>query len=67
VGNVLGGADIVPLVGAWTRVRPAEALPASAVSPGADEPAAIETAVPKGAARGDRYPAAMTANLGVEN
>ncbi|WP_033345562.1 aldo/keto reductase [Catenuloplanes japonicus] len=61
------GADIVPLVGARSRERLAEALPAVDITLSADDVAAIETAVPKGSARGDRYPAAMMARLGVGN
>ncbi|MEV2233842.1 aldo/keto reductase [Streptomyces phaeochromogenes] len=61
------GEDIVPLVGARTRERLAEALPAMELGLTADELAEIEKAVPAGAARGDRYPAAFMAGLGVGN
>ncbi|MFF5083602.1 aldo/keto reductase [Actinoplanes sp. NPDC000266] len=61
------GPDIVPLVGARTRARLAEALPALDVSLTGAELAAIEEAVPKGSARGDRYPAGFMAALGVGN
>jgi aryl-alcohol dehydrogenase-like predicted oxidoreductase len=61
------GADIVPLVGARTRERLAEALPAIELDLTADDLAEIEKAVPKGAARGDRYPSAFMASLGVGN
>ncbi len=61
------GADIVPLVGARTRERLAEALPALALDLTADDLAEIEQAVPAGAARGDRYPSAFMAALGVGN
>jgi aryl-alcohol dehydrogenase-like predicted oxidoreductase len=61
------GDDIVPLVGARTRERLTEALPALAVSLTADDLAAIERAVPAGAARGDRYPAAAMSSLRVGN
>ena len=61
------GADIVPLVGARTRERLAEALPAAELDLTADELAEIEEAVPAGAARGDRYPAAQMSALGVGN
>jgi len=61
------GDDIVPLVGARTRERLAEALPALEVSFTADDLAAIEQAVPAGAARGDRYPSAAMSALGVGN
>ena len=61
------GADIVPLVGARTRERLAEALPATELTLTADDLAAIEKAVPAGSARGDRYPPAFMATLGVGN
>ncbi|GAA5115527.1 aldo/keto reductase [Pseudonocardia adelaidensis] len=61
------GADIVPLVGARTRERLAEALPAAELDLTADDLAEIEEAVPAGAARGDRYPSAFMAGLGVGN
>ncbi|GAA4538745.1 aldo/keto reductase [Pseudonocardia xishanensis] len=59
------GADIVPLVGARTRERWAEAL--VEVSLTADDLAEIEKALPAGSARGDRYPTAMMDGLGVGN
>ncbi|MFE2030402.1 aldo/keto reductase [Streptomyces hygroscopicus] len=61
------GQDIVPLVGARTRARLAEALPATELDLTADDLAEIEKAVPPGAARGDRYPSAFMSNLGVGN
>ncbi|MET8231176.1 aldo/keto reductase [Micromonospora sp. NPDC005298] len=61
------GDDIVPLVGARTRDRLNEALPAADLTLSADDLAEIENAVPTGAARGDRYPTAMMANLGAGN
>ncbi|WAP53724.1 aldo/keto reductase [Streptomyces sp. S465] len=61
------GEDIVPLVGARTRERLAEALPAIELHLSADDLAEIEKAVPPGAARGDRYPSAFMADLGVGN
>jgi aryl-alcohol dehydrogenase-like predicted oxidoreductase len=61
------GDDIVPLAGARTRERLAEALPALDLRLTADDLAEIEKAVPPGAARGDRYPAAMMATVGVGN
>ncbi len=61
------GADIVPLVGARTRTRLAEALGASAVTLTVDDLAEIAKAVPAGSARGDRYPAAFMSSLGVGN
>jgi aryl-alcohol dehydrogenase-like predicted oxidoreductase len=61
------GADIVPLVGARTRTRLAEALEAVPVTLTADDLAEIEQAVPNGSARGDRYPAAFMSSLGVGN
>ena len=61
------GRDIVPLVGARTRERLAEALPAAGLRLTADELAQIEKAVPAGAARGDRYPSAFMAGLGTRS
>ncbi|MDN3056152.1 aldo/keto reductase [Streptomyces sp. SRF1] len=61
------GQDIVPLVGARTRERLAEALPAMELDLTAGDLAEIEKAVPPGAARGDRYPSAFMSNLGVGN
>jgi aryl-alcohol dehydrogenase-like predicted oxidoreductase len=61
------GEDIVPLVGARTRERLAEALPAVEPTLTADDLAEIEKAVPVGAARGDRYPPAFMSGLGVGN
>ncbi|MEO3930397.1 aldo/keto reductase [Micromonosporaceae bacterium B7E4] len=61
------GEDIVPLAGARTRERLAEALPAMEVSLSEDDLAEIEKAVPPGAARGDRYPPAFMSSLGVGN
>ncbi|MDG9710465.1 aldo/keto reductase [Streptomyces sp. DH10] len=61
------GDDIVPLVGARTRERLAEALPAMELTLTADDLAQIEKAVPPGAARGDRYPSAFMSGLGVGN
>lgn len=61
------GGEIVPLVGARTRERLAEALPASELDLTPDDLAEIEKAVPAGAARGDRYPSAFMSSLGVGN
>jgi aryl-alcohol dehydrogenase-like predicted oxidoreductase len=58
---------IVPLVGARTRDRLTEALPAAELKLAADDLAEIEKAVPKGAARGDRYPTAIMSTVGVGN
>ncbi|MFJ8081031.1 aldo/keto reductase [Streptomyces sp. NPDC096205] len=60
------GEDIVPLVGARTRERLAESLGALDVTLEAADLAAIEEAVPAGAAAGERYPAAQMAHLGSE-
>ncbi|NUK66419.1 aldo/keto reductase [Streptomyces lunaelactis] len=60
------GEDIVPLVGARRRDRLTEALGALDVTLGADDLAAIEQAVPSGAAAGDRYPTAQMAHLDSE-
>ncbi|MDX2297811.1 MULTISPECIES: aldo/keto reductase [Streptomyces] len=61
------GDDIVPLVGARTRARLAEALGALDVTLDAADLAAIEEAVPAGAAAGARYPAAQMAHLDSEH
>ncbi|GAB3270008.1 aldo/keto reductase [Kineosporia babensis] len=61
------GENIVPLVGARTRTRLAEALPAAELELTADDLATIEKAVPKGSAKGDRYPAQFMSALGVGN
>jgi len=58
------GDDILPLIGARRRDRLAESLGARALS--ADELAAIEAAVPKGSAEGERYPAMMMHTLDSE-
>ncbi|WP_411142388.1 aldo/keto reductase [Streptomyces sp. x-80] len=60
------GEDIVPLVGARRRDRLAEALGAVEITLDADDLAAIERAVPAGAAAGDRYPAEQMAHLDSE-
>lgn len=52
------GADVVPLVGARTRTRLAEALGARDVTLTRDQLARIEAAMPAGEIAGDRYPAA---------
>jgi aryl-alcohol dehydrogenase-like predicted oxidoreductase len=57
------GEDIVPLVGARRRDRLTEALGALDVTLDSSDLAAIEEAVPPGAAAGDRYPAAQMAHL----
>ncbi|WP_030684744.1 aldo/keto reductase [Streptomyces globisporus] len=61
------GADIVPLVGARRRDRLAEALGALDVTLDAADLAAIEEAVPAGAAVGARYPEAQMAHLDSEH
>jgi aryl-alcohol dehydrogenase-like predicted oxidoreductase len=58
------GADIVPLVGARTRDRLAEALTTVELSP--EDLATVEAAVPADSARGSRYPAPMMAHLGTD-
>jgi aryl-alcohol dehydrogenase-like predicted oxidoreductase len=60
------GNDIVPLVGARRRDRLAEALGALALTLTPADLAAIEQAVPKGAASGERYAAAQMADLDSE-
>ncbi|MGP4101541.1 aldo/keto reductase, partial [Nonomuraea sp. KM90] len=64
---VLGrGADIVPLVGARTRERLAEALGALDVTLTERDLAAIEAAVPQDAVAGTRYGEAQMAHLDSE-
>jgi len=60
------GDDIVPLVGARRRDRLAEAVGAVDLKLSATDISAIERAVPKGAAAGDRYPAPAMAELDSE-
>ena len=60
------GEDIVPLVGARRRERLSEALGALDLKLEAADLAAIEAAVPAGAALGDRYVAAQMAHLDSE-
>ena len=60
------GTDIVPLVGARRRDRLAEALGAANVVLSPADIAAIERAVPKGAAAGSRYPERAMAELDSE-
>jgi len=60
------GKDIVPLVGARRRDRLTEALGSLGVTLTPADLAAIERAVPKGAAAGDRYAAYQMAQLDSE-
>jgi aryl-alcohol dehydrogenase-like predicted oxidoreductase len=60
------GDDIVPLVGARTRERLAEALGALELELGEDDLARLEDAVPAGAAAGSRYPEPLMAELDSE-
>ena len=60
------GDDIIPLVGARRRDRLAEALGALDVALSPDDLAAIERAVPKGAAAGERYAPTQMASLDSE-
>src|SRR6202162_5228694 len=60
------GDDIIPLIGARRRDQLAEALGSLEVSLSADDLAAIERAVPKDAAAGERYPSAAMAALDSE-
>jgi len=60
------GEDIVPLVGARTRERLDESLGALDLQLDDNALAAIERAVPRGAAAGDRYAAAQMAMLDSE-
>jgi aryl-alcohol dehydrogenase-like predicted oxidoreductase len=60
------GDDVVPLVGARRRAQLAEALGALDVKLSASEMAALEAALPKDAAAGERYPAAAMGQLDSE-
>ncbi|MCV9961244.1 aldo/keto reductase [Pararhizobium sp. BT-229] len=60
------GADIIPLVGARKVERLEEALGSQGVQLSPADFAAIETAVPKNAAAGGRYPEAMLAHMDSE-
>jgi aryl-alcohol dehydrogenase-like predicted oxidoreductase len=60
------GADIVPLVGARHRQRLGEALGALQLELTAEDMKAIERAVPKGSAAGERYPLAAMKQLDSE-
>ena len=60
------GPDVVPLVGARTRAQWAESSAADTLPLSEEDLAAIEQAVPKGAARGERYPAQAMEHLDSE-
>jgi aryl-alcohol dehydrogenase-like predicted oxidoreductase len=60
------GSDIVPLVGARTRRRLEESLEALDLTLTPDDLAAIERAVPRDSAAGERYPAPQMAMLDSE-
>ena len=60
------GADIVPLVGARRRDRLTEALGSQQVTLSETDLAAIEAAMPKDAAAGERYPAAQLVHMDSE-
>jgi aryl-alcohol dehydrogenase-like predicted oxidoreductase len=60
------GNDIIPLIGARRRDRLAEALGAREVKLTPGDLSAIERAVPKGAAAGERYAPAQMASLDSE-
>ena len=60
------GKDIVPLVGARKRGQWAESSAADGLRLTDADLAAIEAAVPKGAAKGERYPAQSMAHLDSE-
>ncbi|MEK1889067.1 MAG: aldo/keto reductase [Phyllobacterium sp.] len=60
------GGDIFPVIGARHRDRLTETLGALEIALSKDDLAAIEQAVPKGAAAGDRYAAVQMAHLDSE-
>jgi aryl-alcohol dehydrogenase-like predicted oxidoreductase len=61
------GEDIVPVIGARRRDRLTEALGAAELTLAPSDLAAIEAAVPAGAAAGERYPAERTPSLRSED
>ncbi len=60
------GADILPLVGARRRAQWAESSAGAALTLSQADLGAIEAAIPKGAAKGERYPALAMAHLDSE-
>jgi aryl-alcohol dehydrogenase-like predicted oxidoreductase len=60
------GEDILPLIGARTRTRLTEALDTLAITLSPADLAAIEQAIPKGAAAGTRYAARQMQDLDSE-
>lgn len=60
------GDDIVPVIGARSRERLAEALTGMEAQLSPAQLAALEAAIPRGAAAGDRYPAMQMAHLDSE-
>jgi aryl-alcohol dehydrogenase-like predicted oxidoreductase len=60
------GREIVPLVGARKRGQWTESSAADSIRLSAADLAAIEQAIPKGAAKGERYPAQAMAHLDSE-
>ena len=60
------GDDIIPIVGSRTREQLADSLAALDLKLDAADVAAIETAIPAGAAAGDRYPAEAMRSLDSE-
>ena len=60
------GEDIIPLIGARKREQLREALGSTSIELSRDELAAIERAVPKDSALGERYASALMAHLDSE-
>ena len=60
------GPDILPVIGARRRAQWAESAAAADLTLTPDALAAIEAAVPKGAAKGERYPTFVMAHLDSE-
>jgi aryl-alcohol dehydrogenase-like predicted oxidoreductase len=57
------GEDVVPIPGTTTRAHLEENVAAASITLGPEDLARIEEVAPKGAAAGDRYPAASMASL----
>jgi diketogulonate reductase-like aldo/keto reductase len=57
------GKDVAPIPGTTTRAHLEENVAAAGIALSKEDLARIDAAAPKGAASGDRYPAAGMANV----